>query len=237
MIGVCKYPNIALVMEDGPMGSLYSCLLRELLEVPRIVVYRIAAQIASALRFLHSIPLIYRSLTTRKVLVWSINLNNLVNCKLAGLEIATYEDMGHVESSFAGQFIAPEVSKQAIYDQRVDIFSLRIVLLQMMQRSYPTEYLQSITEWEIPLTLKSIPNLDSEYHHIGGVTQRCCSHNPAYRPDLQEIVEQLCDPVFQLVINVTILDGDIICACTVASHNMLEHCLLLLTLTTTLQHG
>ena len=59
MIGVCQYPTLAVVMEDGSMGSLDSCLLKELLEVPRIVVYRIATQIASALRFLHSIPVIY----------------------------------------------------------------------------------------------------------------------------------------------------------------------------------
>ena len=55
----------------------------------------------------------------------------MVNCKLADLEVASY---GYIESSFGNQFIAPEVSKQAIYDQR--IFSLGIVFLWMMQRSY-----------------------------------------------------------------------------------------------------
>ena len=92
MMGVCKYRNLALVMEDGPMGLLDLCLLKELLEVPRIVVYRIAAQIASALRFLHSIPLIYCGLTTSQVLIWSLSLDDLVNCKLASLEITTYQD-------------------------------------------------------------------------------------------------------------------------------------------------
>ena len=211
MIGVCKYPNIALVMEDSPLGSLDSYLLKELHKVSRIVMYRIAAQVASALCFLHSIPVIYRSLTTSKVLIWSLSLDDLVNCKLADLEVANCKDKGQ---SFTDQFIAPEVCKQAIYDRRVDVFSLGVVFLQMMRRSYPTEYGQSISEWEIPETFKSIPIPDSELHHIRHLSKECCSHNPADRPDLQEIVQQLCDPEFQLVMDVTTFDGTISCACT-----------------------
>ena len=212
MIGVCKYPNIALVMEDSPVGSLDSCLLKELREVSRIVVYRIAAQVASALRFLHCIPVIYRSLTTSKILIWSLNLDDMVNCKLADLEVACY---GNMKSSFANQLIAPEVSKETIYDQRVDIFSLGIVFLQMMQRSYPIEYRQSLPEWEIPLTYNSLSIPDSELHHIRYLAEECCSLKPADRPDLHEMVEQLCDPVFQLVMDVTTFDGTyfISCAC------------------------
>ena len=208
MIGVCQYPNLALVMEDGPMGSLDSCLLKELLEVPRIVVYRIAAQIASALRFLHSIPVIYRSLTTSKVLVWSLSLDDLVNCKLA-----SYADMGHSESSFADRVIAPEISKQAIYDERVDIFSLGVVFLHMLQRSYPTEH-RELPEWEIPQTFKSVSIPDSELYYFGYLAKECCSHDPADRPGLQEIVEQLCDPEFQLVLDIITIDGYIACACS-----------------------
>ena len=44
-----------------------------------------------------------------------------------GLEITTYEDKKHADSSFTNKLIAPEVSKQAMYDQRVDVFSLGVV--------------------------------------------------------------------------------------------------------------
>ena len=212
MLGVCKYPSLALVMEDGPIGSLDSCLLKELLEVSRIVVYRIAAQIASALRFLHSIPVIYRDLTTSKVLVWSLSLDDLINCKLTGSEITTCADLGHAETSFADKLIAPEISTQAIYDQRVDVFSLGVVFLQMLQRSYPTEH-RELPEWEMPQTFKSVPIPDSELYHFGNIAKGCCNHDPADRPGLQEIVQQLCDPGFQLVMDVTTTDGEIGCAC------------------------
>ena len=225
MIGVCQFPNLALVMEDGPMGSLDSCLLKELLEVPRIVVYRIAAQIASALRFLHSIPVIYRSLTTSKVLVWSLSLDDLVNCKLAGLEITTYEDNERVENSFASKLIAPEVSKQAIYDERVDVFSLGVVFLQMLQRSYPTEHRQSVLEWEMPQTFNSLKFSvsDTEFHHVRTLATMCCKANPIDRPDLQEIVGKLCDPVDQLVMDITTFDANCISTACVAKSAAASH--------------
>ena len=206
MIGVCKYPNIALVMEDGPMGSLDSCILKELYDVPRVVVYRIAAQIASALHFLHSMSVIHHGLTISNVLIWSLSLDDLVNCKLAALQVG---DTGYVQSCFTDQFIDPEASK-TIYDQRVDIYFLGIVSLQMMQRRYPTEYRQSIPEVETPLIVKSISIPDSELN-LGCLAKRCCSSTLANCPNLQEIVEQLCNPVFQLVMDVTTFDGNISC--------------------------
>ena len=220
MIGVCKYPNMGLVMEDSRLGSLESCLLKDLMKVSKVVVYRIAAQIASALHFLHTIPVIYRNLTISRVLIWSLSLDDMVNCKLMGLEVATYGDSRRLESFSGDKLIAPEVISQPIpvYDKRVDIYSLGIVLLQMMQRNYPSEYRDTIPEMEIPLISKSDSVSDS---FIENLAKRCCSLDPADRPDLEEVVKQLCNPVFQLLMDIpTIsLDGRIYCACSVESSN------------------
>ena len=223
MVGMCKYPNVALVMEDCPVGSLDSYVLKELHNVSRIVVFRIAAQIASALHFLHSIPVIYRGLSADKVLIWSLSLDDIVNCKLAGLEVATYEDFGYVKSFFADKQVAPEVSKQPIYDKRVDIYYLGVLFLHMMQRSYPTEYR---TEVEMPLISKFVSVPDSELRHIGNLAKSCCSHDPADRPELEEIMTRLCDPIFQLMMHVTMvtLDGIIVCTCTAEASAASSYC-------------
>ena len=212
IIGVCNYPNVTLVMEDGPLGTLDMCLLKERLPVSRIVVYRIAAQVTSALRFLHTIPVIYRHLTSTRVLMWSLCLDNLINCKLADLELATYGDVGGIE---AGQFVAPEVRQQAIYDYRVDIFSLGLLFLLMMQRSYPIEQRQSIPIWETPTSYEFISVPDSELYHMENLVKQCCQPNPTNRPDLSNVVQHLCDPVFQLVMGVTCLHNaySISCVC------------------------
>ena len=196
-------------MEDGPLGTLDMCLLKEKSSVSRIVVYRIAAQIASALRFLHTIPIIYRHLTTTRVLMWSLSMDELTNCKLADLEIVTYGDTaGDIRRHFAGQFIAPEVHQQAIYDRRVDIFSLGALFLQVMQRKYPDEDRYSIPEWEIPHHHKAVLVPDSELYYMRSLVKQCCHTNPENRPDLPVVVQQLCDPVNQLVMGVTTLHNN-----------------------------
>ena len=55
----------------------------------------------------------------------------------------------------------------------------------------------------------SIPRPDSELHHIGLLAEKCCTLKPTDHPDLHEIVEQLYDPVFQLVMDVTTFDATI----------------------------
>ena len=77
-----------------------------------------------------------------------------------------------------------------------------------------TQHRQSVSEFEISLRCNSIPIPCSELHHFGNLAKMCCSHNPATDPpNLQEIVEQLCDPVFQLVMGVTGFDGIIYKLC------------------------
>ena len=220
MVGVCGYPNLTLVIEDGPLGTLDMCLLKEKSPVPRIVVYRIAAQITSALHFLHTIPIIYRHLTATRVLMWSLSMDELINCKLADLEIVTYGDTaGGIQSHFAGQFIAPEVRQQAIYDYRVDTFSLGALFLQVLQRNYPVEERYFLPEWEIPRHYEAIAVPDSELHYLGSLVKQCCQTNPDNRPDLHMVVQQLCDPVNQLVMDViTLRDSNpVTCACASTS--------------------
>ena len=80
----------------------------------------------------------------------------------------------------------------------------------MLQRSYPTQH-QQLPEWEIPEIQKSSSIPDSSLNHIKALARKCCSLHPANRPNLQEIVEQLCDPEFQLVMDVTTIDVNIGC--------------------------
>ena len=148
-----------------------------------------------------------------------INKDELINCKLADLEIVTYGDTaGGIQSHFADQFIAPEVRQQAIYDCRADTFSLGALFLQVLQRNYPVEERHSIPEWEIPHHNEAISVPDSELHYLGSLVKQCCQTNPDNRPDLHMVVQQLCDPVNQLVMGVTTLcDSKVTCACIFAS--------------------
>ena len=95
MVGVCINP-MALVMEEAPLGSLSVCLYKRHLAIPRVVMHRIAIQVVSALRFLHSVHIIFRDLKAGNVLVWSLDPDHLINCKVTDFNISAFADPGGI---------------------------------------------------------------------------------------------------------------------------------------------
>eukprot|EP00731_Ephydatia_muelleri_P037715 Em0543g5a len=59
LIGVCVHPTMDVVLERAPLGSLQECLIAKQEPVHRIVIHRIAAQVAAALRAIHNLGIIY----------------------------------------------------------------------------------------------------------------------------------------------------------------------------------
>ena len=59
LVGACLHPKVALVMEEAPLGSLKELLIRKKVVIHRLTMFRIAAEVAAALRFLHSIGILY----------------------------------------------------------------------------------------------------------------------------------------------------------------------------------
>ena len=111
MVGVTVHPTMSLVLEEAPEGSLQAPLLREQRPFPRVVLHRIAIQVASALHYLHSINIIWRSVKADNVLLWSLSPDHLINCKVTNFNSAAHADPGAARGihGYKG-YIAPEVA-------------------------------------------------------------------------------------------------------------------------------
>ena len=149
MVGVTVHPSMLLVLEEAPEGSLQAPLLREQRLFPRIVLHRIAIQVASALCFLHSINIIFRDLKADNVLLWSLLPDHLINCKVTDFNIASHADPGGARGLHGTKgFIAPEVAhvnrakERSVYDHRADIFSFGMFLYQLLARRHPFHNVQ-----------------------------------------------------------------------------------------------
>ena len=214
MVGVTVHPTMSLVLEKAPQGTLQAPLLKEKRYLSRIVMYRIATQVASALHFLHSINIIFRDLKADNVLLWSLSPDHLINCKVTDFNISTHADPGGSLGLHGTKgFIAPEVARvnhlkeRSVYDHRADIFSFGMFLYQLIARRHPFHNVSpfkinaSIEAGQRP-QLEDIPEAETGLFYMTRIMKLCWEGCADKRPKTQAIVEWLCAPALQLIISV-----------------------------------
>ena len=232
MVGVTVFPKPSLVMEEAPMGSLSGPLLKDKIPISRVVLFRIAAQIASALKFLHGLAYIYRDLKASNVLLWSLGLDHFINCKLADFGIvASSAPIGVKGTRGTSGFIAPEVAyvganhNRNTYDSQADTFSYAMILYQIVTRHDPFFDVKQI---QISTHIESgrRPRLDYPVSTVGLYTmtqmmKRCWKQIPSDRPSMDTIIKNMSSPEVQLVMGVHEVKSQCslrtACCCTIRS--------------------
>ena len=213
MIGVCVNP-MALVLEVAPLGSLSNILYKHHIMISRIVIHRMAMQVVSALRFLHSIHIIFRDLKAANVLVWSLDPDYLINCKVSDFNTSAYIDPGGTRG-FSGTkgFVAPEVAhvskakERSIYNHTADVFSFGMLIYQMVARQRPFHNLPSysvqpaIEDGQRP-GLDDCPVAKVGFFYLLHIMRKCWQGNPDDRPSTEKIVNWLCSTTLQLTLNI-----------------------------------
>ena len=219
MVGVLIFPRPCLVLEQAPMGSLEGPLIKHKVPISRIVFFRMAAQIVSALKHLHSLSYIYRDLKASNVLLWSLGMDQLINCKLADFGITTLSAPIGVRGARGTEgFQAPEViyvganQSHATYDFQADIFSYAMVLFQMISRHNPFFDTKRITiasnvEQGKRPRIVDFPIARTGFYFMTGLMKRCWKHNPTDRPTTDEAIQHVTNPRVQLTMGVHHLDS------------------------------
>ena len=217
MVGVIiQPPRFYLVLELAPGGTLKKPFVQSSKPISRVVLFRVASQIVAGLDFLHRSSYIFRDLKADNILLWSLRLNNLINCKLTDFGMVT-EVAPSGARRFGGTvgFMAPEVisADRPAYDQSADTFSLSMVLYQMLARRNPYESIKKKGSHLVNSAIEKgqLPELsDIKVTHIGLpyfalLMKKCWVYKPECRPRMSDLLPHLCHPLVQLTIGARIV--------------------------------
>ena len=138
-LGFCIPPNLCVVMELAEHRCLKTALNDTKHPISRLLLFRIAQQVACGLDFIHARNIIHRDIKPGNILIFSFDEDAHVNAKLTDFGTADFigPDGMKLETGTPG-FVAPELYNfNDEYTSRVDIFSFGMVLYQMITRRAP----------------------------------------------------------------------------------------------------
>lgn len=209
IIGVSLRP-LCLVLELAERGALTEILSSPPKLIDRIVLFRISYQVADALRFLHSMGVIYRDLKPENVLVWSLEEHADLHVKLIDFGTANFAtSTGLISCAGSCGNHAPEMLESANkeeYTSQVDVYSYAILLYQIITRLVPFIEYDSGPKINAAVIAGERP----QWQHVSVTTfgfptltdlmLRCWSGKPTKRPTSAQITEQVRHPAFQCLL-------------------------------------
>ncbi|CEP18747.1 hypothetical protein [Parasitella parasitica] len=148
----------------------------------------IARETLNALSFLHAKGFIHRDVKCENLLVGSNG-----EIKLADFGLATSTKHVNRERLGTAKWMAPEVIRESVYDEKVDLWSLGITLIEMMDRVPPHYNIKSdekvfnkILEDPSPTFTYSYPTI-----YCTGLVAWLLEDDPANRPTAKDVITEL----------------------------------------------
>lgn len=168
--------DVAVIVEEFlPRGSLAHLMYKENRKFNIIQRLRILLQVARALEYLHSQGLIHRDVKSPNVLL-DDNLNaKLCDFGTARREASRFEKMTKIGTPL---WMAPEVFMSRHYDCKADIYSMGVLMYEVMEQELPSDRLD-------PCSIRPQANCLSK------LIRQCLDMSPSHRPDATEVKNQI----------------------------------------------
>ena len=207
-------PKVSIVFEHPPSGSLDVALISSKNSIPRVVSYRIAIQIASVLNYLHTRGIALGDLSISSVLLWSLDPDDLINCKLFGFSSAGC--ISYTNSSQNNSLLIPDINWPNIsflYNPKADIFLYSFILYWLVTRHAPFHNLAKQKIMDVLLN-GGRPSIDSIMATAGlcamtQVMKQCWMDQPDERPTAIALIQDLGSISVQLLMGIHHINSDL----------------------------
>ncbi|XP_012588205.1 PREDICTED: leucine-rich repeat serine/threonine-protein kinase 1 isoform X2 [Condylura cristata] len=204
LIGISIHP-LCFALELAPLGSLNTVLSENakdstFMPLGHMLTQKIAYQIASGLAYLHKKNIIFCDLKSDNILVWSLDVKELINIKLSDYGISRqsfHEGALGVEGTPGYQ--APEIRPRIVYDEKVDMFSYGMVLYELLSGQRP-----ALGHHQLQIAKKLSKGIrpalgqpeEVQFHRLQALMMDCWDTKPEKRPLALSVVSQMKDPTF-----------------------------------------
>ena len=178
--------NINIIMEYAPNGNLYDLLSKEKNGFTEYQAFEYFIQVVNAVYYLHNNNIIHRDIKPENILIGDNNLIKL--CDFGWAKELTLEN----RSTFCGtvEYMAPEIVGSENYDYGVDIWSLGILLYELLFGHSP---FKANNTKNVILNIKSHELTYDDNKKISNsckdLIQKLLNNNPQKRYKIKDILE------------------------------------------------
>jgi len=196
-IGAClEIPNLCLVTEYMPGGSLHHLLHIVKLRLPLLHCINMCLQLADGVTYLHSqVPLVvHRDLKSLNV-VLDLNLN----LKLCDFGLTESMDRTHITKKNNGgspRYMAPELfDNKSKITEKVDIWSMGCIFTEIFGGPLPYEGINTLADLTREMLVnRRMPTIPSHLPEpIQNIIRSCYNFDARLRPSAKQVFDQLRD--------------------------------------------
>ncbi|OHS99763.1 hypothetical protein TRFO_33724 [Tritrichomonas foetus] len=210
-----------LILECCDGGDLYNYIHMHEGGFPENIVRDFASQIASGLFYLHAHQIVHRDLKPHNILISrnsfnsptkNVNLNenrinfqnsNKITLKIADFGFARFLRPCDLATTVCGSpvYMAPEIQFGSQYSSNVDMWSLGIILFELITKKTPFPHVK--TQYELAMELRArgskpycLPISAQASSELRNLIQRLLTINPCKRMSFDEFIN---DPFINVI--------------------------------------
>lgn len=192
LYGICLHnSNLGIVMEYCSHGNLLHYLKNNKTSITWNKKLQLTLEVASGLHYLHTAHVLYRDLKVDNALVDEDGHVKLVDFGLSKIVSLAANAEQRTRCIGTSWYIAPEVTKGEPYDAKCDIFSLGILLYQILTELPPYGYdappdiHEKVAQY--PTCRPAVQEYQQHYSDYVRLMQQCWDHDPHKRPTAYQV--------------------------------------------------